>query len=396
MRPVSILQVVPRLDAGGSEFSTIEITQALTRAGAIALIATEGGRLAKAIAQAGGEVIEMPVASKNPITILANVKRLARLIRERDIALVHARSRAPAWSALLACNQTKRPFVTTYHGAYSESEPLKAAYNRVMSRGDRVIANSLFTADVVLARSPESRDRLRVIYRGIDQSAFDPAKVTAEAVNRLRSEWGVSNKEKLVLMAARLAGSKGQRDLIAAAGRLFDRDAIGDAIVILAGEPARQGHRRELENLIDNLKLRSKVRLVGHCRDMPTAFAAAHVAVVPSRVPETFGRTSVEAQAMGCPVIVTALGALPETIISAGEHPESFTGWQTPARHVGVLSDRIEQALSLTAMERAKIGVRAIAHVAAKFDLERMQRKTLAVYDELLATELGPRFASQL
>ena len=152
MAEVTILQVVPRLDTGGSEQATVEITEALTRANAHALVATEGGRLATAITQAGGEILSLPMASKNPFTMLVNARRLRRIIEERSVDLVHARSRAPAWSAFLAARRTGRPFVTTYHGAYGNPGPIKAAYNSVMGRGDRVIANSLYTANLIATR----------------------------------------------------------------------------------------------------------------------------------------------------------------------------------------------------------------------------------------------------
>src|SRR5262245_36942331 len=174
MREVTILQVVPRLDAGGSEQAAVEIAQALTSVGASALVATEGGRLATAIADAGGEIVPLPVASKNPLTILANARRLAKLIEERGVDLVHARSRAPAWSAFLAARRTGRPFVTTYHGAYGNPGPLKNFYNSVMGRGDRVIANSDYTAQLIAARHPTARERIRVIHRGVDLARFSP------------------------------------------------------------------------------------------------------------------------------------------------------------------------------------------------------------------------------
>lgn len=393
MRGETILQVVPRLDAGGSELSTVEIVEALARAGAPALVVSEGGRLARDIVQAGGEVVEMPVASKNPLTMLANAVRLARLIKARDVSLVHARSRAPAWSALLASRWTGRPFVTTYHGAYGHAGPLKAAYNSVMARGDRVIANSLFTADLVAARDSAARRRLRVIYRGIDSALFDPVALPPGPVKRLKIEWGVPEKAKIVLLAGRLTSLKGQRDLIAAAARLAKTGRLDGAMVVLAGDaPGRDAYRRELEDLIARHGLGDKVRLVGHCHDMPAAFRAAHVTVIASRVPETFGRTSVEAQAMGCPVIVPKLGALPETIIAAEESPSEFTGWLVPPRNVDALADRIGLALALAPAEREEIGARASAHAIAKFELARMQESTLAVYDELLGTDLAERF----
>jgi glycosyltransferase involved in cell wall biosynthesis len=174
MAGVTILQVVPRLDAGGSELATVEITQALTCVAATALVATQGGRMEATIRLAGGEVARLPVASKNPLTILANAGRLTYLIESRKVDLIHARSRAPAWSALLAARRTGRPFVTTYHGAYGEAGPFKAAYNSVMGRGDRVIANSLYTADLISSRQRIARDRIRVIYRGVERLSSTP------------------------------------------------------------------------------------------------------------------------------------------------------------------------------------------------------------------------------
>ncbi len=318
MAGVTILQVVPRLDTGGSEQATVEITEALTRAGASALVATAGGRMTTAIRQAGGEVIMLPVASKNPFTILANATRLQRLIEERGVDLVHARSRAPAWSALLAARRTKRPFVTTYHGAYGNLGPIKAAYNSVMGRGDRVIANSLYTAKLIAERQHVARARIRVIYRGIDNATFDPLVVPPGPVAKLRERWGVRPKTKIVLHAARLTGLKGHRHTIAAAAKLARQGALDGAVIVFAGDAqGKAAYRQELIELIARHGLQEKVLLVGHCEDMPSAFLAAHVAIVPSLAPETFGRTSIEAQAMGCPVIVSDLGALPETIDAA-------------------------------------------------------------------------------
>jgi glycosyltransferase involved in cell wall biosynthesis len=390
---VTILQVVPRLDAGGSELATIEITQALSRAGASALVATEGGRMAEEVGNAGGEIVALPVASKSPFTILANIGRLARLIRDRKVDLVHARSRAPAWSALLAARRTGKPLVTTYHGAYGEVGPFKATYNSVMAKGDRVIANSRYTASVIEARDATAKDRIRVIYRGVDQSVFDPAAVEAKAVDALRTAWDVPPSVKIVLHAARLTSIKGQRDLIAAAALANAEGALRNAVMILAGDaPGRDAYREELIGLITRHGLGGKVRLVGHCQEMPAAYLASQVAVTTSTVPETFGRTSAEAQAMGCPVIVPDLGALPETIIAQGQGQAGFTGWLFPPRDIASLASRIGRVLALTPAERGAIGVRAREHVAANFTLAQMQGATLAVYDELLGTDLGERF----
>ena len=372
MAELTILQVVPRLDTGGSEQATIEIAEALTRAGAKALVATAGGRMANAVTQAGGEIVTLPVASKNPFTMLANATRLESLIKERDVALVHARSRAPAWSALLAARRTGRPFVTTYHGAYGTLGPLKAAYNSVMGRGDRIIANSRYTARLIAERHRLKAEHIRPIYRGIDEATFDPLVVPPGPVAKLRERWGVSPDTKIVLQAARLTGLKGHRQTIEAAAALAREGALDGAVIIFAGDaPGKAAYRQELIGLITRHGLEDKVRLVGHCHDMPVAFLAAHVAIVPSLVPETFGRTSVEAQAMGCPVILSEIGALPETIVSPMQDKARFTGWLVPAGDAMALAGAIRAALALSPEERAAIGGRASARASASSRFRR-------------------------
>lgn len=389
---VTILQIVPRLETGGSEQSTVEIAEALIRAGAKALVASEGGRLAKAVTRAGGEVIELPVSSKSPVTMLDNARQLAKLVEARNVALLHARSRAPAWSAFLAARWTKRPFVTTYHGAYGNPGPIKAVYNSVMGRGDRVIANSNYTATLVASRQHVARDHIRTIFRGLDGEIFDPFVVPPGPVARLREQWGVAPETKIVLLAARLSGIKGQRQTIEALRRLNEANQFEDSVLVLAGDGTKESYRQELADSIARYGLQDKAKLVGHCGDMPVAFLAAHVALVPSLVAETFGRTSIEAQAMGCPVIVSDMGALPETIIAAESDPTGFTGYLVPPDDPEALAERIKLALALTPEERVAIGERARTRVREKFDLAQMQAKTLAVYDELLGTRLAELF----
>ncbi len=394
MAGITILQVVPRLDTGGSEQATVEIAEALNRAGASALVATAGGRMMAAVTRAGGEVITLPVASKNPFTILANAKRLERLIKERGVDLVHARSRAPAWSAFLAARRTGRPFVTTYHGAYGNLGPIKAAYNSVMGRGDRVIANSLYTAKLIAERQHVARTRIRVIYRGIDSATFDPWSCRLARSPSSASDGVSGQRRRSCCMPRGSPGSKviairsRQRQSSRAKGR-----STAPCIVFAGDAPGKAAYRQELIDLIARQGLQQKVLLVGHCDDMPSAFLAAHVAILPSLVAETFGRTSIEAQAMGCPVIVTDLGALPETIDDAASDATGFTGWLIPAGDADALAAKIALALKLTPDERSAIGARAHARVSALFELAQMQSKTLQVYDELLGTDLAQRFA---
>ena len=247
-----ILQIVPELSAGGAERTAIEMAEAITLAGGRALVLSAGGRLEDELAEAGGELIRFPAKTKNPIAILFNALRLVWLIRGRGVSLVHARSRAPAWSALLAARRTRRCFVTTYHGIYNQKSRLKALYNSVMARGDAVICNSRYTANLVCERHPEAAARVGVIYRGVDLKSFDPAAVSAERVRELREQWGVPAGKRIVLLPARLTRWKGQTVLIDAAAQLFARGDYGDVVFVLAGdEQGRSSFKAELEASIE-------------------------------------------------------------------------------------------------------------------------------------------------
>jgi glycosyltransferase involved in cell wall biosynthesis len=394
MSDVTILQVVPRLETGGSEQSTVEIAAALTAAGAKALVATEGGRLATALEDVGGEIIKLPVASKNPITVLANAQRLQRIVEDRNVTLLHARSRAPAWSAYLAARQTRRPFVTTYHGAYSGRSWSKTFYNSVMARGDRVIANSRFTANLISSRYFVPPEHLHVIHRGFDVTAFDPEKVAPERIARLRQAWGLDPHQRVVLQAARLTRWKGHHYTIEAARKLREQGHLGNVVFIFAGDSqGRDDYREELQAAIDAAGLTHAVRLVGHCDDIPAAFLLSDIAVVASTRAETFGRTSVESQAAGCPVIVSDIGAASENVVpqSAGRFA---TGWVVPAADAVGLAECLSEALTLSPQSLAAMSQRAGTHVRKQFALHDMQRATLGVYDQLLGTELAAAFRS--
>jgi glycosyltransferase involved in cell wall biosynthesis len=392
-RRPTILQIIPRLDTGGAELSTIEITEALVAAGARALVATEGGRMADRITAAGGEIVTMAAGTKNPVRLLANARLLARLARGEGVDLLHARSRAPAWSALIAARRTGLPFVTTYHGAYAEKGRLKRLYNSVMARADRVIANSRYTADLVRTRYGTPEDRIRVIHRGVDMARFDPAAVGPDRVRRLREAWGLGPETPIVLQAARLTGWKGQRILIAAAARLAAGGRLGAAHVVLAGDDqGRTGYAATLRAEAERQGLAERVHLVGHVDDVPAAFATAHVAVVASTEPEAFGRAAAEAQAMGAPVIATDIGAPPETVLAIGRvAADAATGWLVPPDDAAALAEALADALSLDPDRRRAMGAVARAHVAGRFTVGAMQQATLAVYDELLGTRIGSR-----
>lgn len=381
----TILQIIPRIDAGGAERTTIDIAAALVGAGARALVASEGGRLTSELQAVGGLLIPFPAAAKNPISMLLNSRRLARLLIDERVDIVHARSRAPAWVALMACRIARTPFVTTFHGAYAGRTILKLRYNSIMARGDAVIANSEYTAALIARLYPSARARLRVIHRGTDFSRFSAAAVDPSRVARLRNAWEVLPDERVVLVAARLTGWKGQKVLIEAARRLKERGLEG-VRYILAGDPqGRGGYVREIDAQIGKAGLKGIVSRVGHCADMPAAFLAASVVAVPSTEPEAFGRTAVEAQAMGAPVVVSDLGAVPETVLSPPQSaPDARTGWRVKAGDPEALADALQTALALGASAREAMARRARAHVESQFSLERMTRETLALYVEMM------------
>jgi glycosyltransferase involved in cell wall biosynthesis len=381
----TILQIIPRLDAGGAERATIDVAAALARAGARALVASGGGRLASELQAVGGVLTPFPAATKNPLAMALNARRLARLIVKERVDLVHARSRAPAWVALAACRATGRPFVTTYHGAYSGRSALKLRYNSVMARGDVVIANSQFTADEIARLYPIARDRLRVIPRGADLRRFAPGAVEPARVAGLREAWGVAPHERVVLVAARLTEWKGQKVLIEAA-RLLRERGLEEVRYVLAGDAqGREAYARELDALIAGAGLTGIVSRVGHCADMPAALIAASVVAAPSTEPEAFGRSAVEAQAMGAMVVVSDSGAAPETVLAPPQTPEAArTGWRVLPGDAPALADALESALSLGATAREALVKRARAHVARCFSLEKMTGDTLAVYESAL------------
>jgi glycosyltransferase involved in cell wall biosynthesis len=390
----TILQIIPRLDTGGAELAVVEIAAAIVRAGGRALVLAEPGRLVPQVEAAGGEVLAFPAASKNPLRMLANARAIARLIRAEGVDLVHARSRAPAWSALSAARRAGVPFVTTYHGAYAEPNPVKRFYNGVMARGDVVIANSRFTAELVARRYGTPADRLEVIHRGVDTTAFDPDRVAPERVAALRRSWGVEPGARVILQAARLTAWKGQSVLIDAAAGVAAVGRLEDAVVVLAGDAqGRDAYRQSLLDQVARAGLGGRVRLVGHVADMAAAYLAAHVTVVASTEPEAFGRAAIEAAAMGCPVIATRIGAPPETVLAEpAVGRDATTGWLTPPGNIGAMAQYLIAALALGPAERAAMAQRARRHVLAHFTVAAMQRRTLAVYDRLLGTVLERRF----
>jgi glycosyltransferase involved in cell wall biosynthesis len=319
----------------------------------------------------------LPLASKNPLLIRRNVTLLARLIRRLNIDIVHARSRAPAWSAWSAASATGRHFVTTFHNAYGDGFSLKRWYNSVMARGERVIAISQFVADHAAQMYGVGPERLRTIPRGVDLEMFDPSRIGARRIISLAQQWRLPDGVPVVMLPGRLTRWKGGLDFIAAVAALGRRDIC----CVLAGPEQRRGFRRELQASVERNGLAGLFRIVEECRDMPAAYMLADVVVSASSDPEGFGRVIVEAQAMGRPVVATAHGGSCETI------EQGLTGWLVPPRDPAGLARAIGEALSLGVDERERFARRTIAHVASRFTREAMCTRTIEVYEELLFPE---------
>jgi glycosyltransferase involved in cell wall biosynthesis len=387
-----ILQVIPALAAGGAERTVIEVAEATVAAGSRALVASEGGRLEPELVSVGGEPIHFAASAKSPLTILANARKLEKLVAEYGVDLLHARSRAPAWSALLAARRAKIPFVTTYHGIYNQKSALKGWYNGVMARGDIVIANSFYTAGIVKARHGVADERLRVIPRGVDLGRFSPDAVSPQRKHALRQKWGVGGEARIVLLAARLTRWKGQQTAIDAASQLSRRAEFNDVVFVLAGDDqGRTAYHQELATRISEHGLDGRILLPGHCEDMPAALGTAVLALVPSIEAEAFGRTSIEAQAMGCPVIVSRHGALPETLADAAT-AEMPTGWTFQPGNADELASAIATALTLPVDVRQPMSD-AARRRALSFSKQSLQQQTLQVYDDLLGSSLARQFA---
>ncbi len=376
-RPPAVLQVVPSLVSGGVERGTVDLAGALTAAGWTAYVASAGGPMEHYLTRVGAHHITLPLASKNPLIMRRNAAALADIIRRHRIDIVHARSRAPAWSAWSASRATRRRFVTTFHNAYPNDLPLKHWYNSVMAKGERVIAISQFVGEHVASVYGVGPDRLRVIPRGVDRTVFDPARVNGERVASLAAKWRVGEDVRVVMLPGRLTRWKGGLDFIRAIARLGRRDLC----CVLVGAEQRAGFRHELEEAIEQNGLLGMFRIVEDCRDMPAAYALADVVVSASTDPEGFGRVIVEAQAMGRPVIATDHGGARETVLPG------LTGWLVPPADPPALSVAIGEALSLNPAERAALARRAMAHVADGFTRELMCARTIDLYEELLFPE---------
>jgi glycosyltransferase involved in cell wall biosynthesis len=376
----TLLQVTPELETGGAEQTTLDVSRAVIAAGGRSLVASRGGRMAARLQADGGVLVTLPMQSKNPATILLNAQRLAGVVRAERVSLIHARSRAPAFSAYLAARMTGVPFLATYHGVYQAKGPVKRWYNAIMTRGPLTIANSAYTRDRVIAEHGLAPERVIAIDRGVDLDRFDPARVSDARVAALRTAWGIAADDRRVtlILAGRLTRWKGQRLLIDAAAKLRADGGPVPLILLVGDEQGRGGYRDELLEAIRHGDLEGSVLLVGHCDDMPAAYRLADFAVAPSLKPEPFGRTAVEPQAMGLPVLAADHGAARETV------EDGATGWLVAPGDTAAWAAAIARAIQLQPKDRAGVGAAARERARRLYSLDAMCEATLKVYASLL------------
>lgn len=370
-----VLQVLPSLVTGGAERGAVDVAIALARAGGTALVASEGGPMEHELTRGGGQHIKLPLASKNPFVMYRNVARLSEVIRSHGVEIVHARSRAPAWSAAAAAKRCGVHFVTTFHGVYNFNNPIKRRYNAIMTAGERVIANSNFVARHIRENYAVDPARIQIIRRGIDLQRFDPERVSAERVIQLARRWRLPDGVPIVMLPGRLTRLKGQIELIEALTQLGDLNFL---CVLVGSDQGRTGYRAELERLVAKYDLSSRVFMPGHCDDMPAAYMLSDVVVCASTDPEAFGRVVSEAQSMGCPVVASDHGGVPEQVL------DGRTAFLYPPRDRDALAAALRKTLTLSAPEREILSLAARTHARANFSKDKMCQATLALYREVL------------
>jgi glycosyltransferase involved in cell wall biosynthesis len=379
----TILQIVPSVDAGGDERATLAVTAALAETGARALVATDSSELAGELQAIGGLFVRFPAATKNPLAMALNMRRLQRIIASERVDLVHARSRWAAWAAVKACRKAKRPLVTSLSGDGGRTRP-RTSFESAAAEGDYVIASSEFAARRAETLFPTIPKRLRIVRPGMDLSRLQPERVSGRRVADIRSAWGVAAHERVVLMPARLAPARGPQMLIEAAALIKGR-GLDDVRFVLAGDAAKPVFGRELDALVVKCGVQSIFTRVGAAADPAAAFVGAAVVVFPAADAEGVTRTSIEAAAMGALTIISDVGAARE-IIAAPPHAdvEARTGWLVPPREPAALAEAIHAALSLGASARDAVRRRSRAKIAEAYSLQRMTRDTLSVYAEAL------------
>jgi glycosyltransferase involved in cell wall biosynthesis len=373
-----VLQVLPELEGGGVERGTIDIAIALKEAGWGSLVASAGGDMVGALSRHKVPHLVLPLQSKNPFVMRANVGRLKRVIRSYGVNIIHARSRAPAWSAEAAAKRTHAHFITTIHGTYAANSLFKRRYNEVMARGERVIAISQFIAAHIVDTQGVDPARLRMIHRGVDLGLFTPGNVSPERMIQLANDWKLPDDRQVILMPGRFSRWKGHLLLIEALAR-FGR---GDVLCVMVGaDTASKDYLAAIEKRARERRVLELVRFVDFTRDLPAAYMLSDVVVSASTRPEAFGRTLAEALAMGRPVVGPDHGGTKE-IVTQGQ-----TGWLFEPGDAESLAAALRAALSLNSGARHRLAEEAMGVVREKFSNERMCADTLKVYEEVMFGE---------
>lgn len=371
-----ILQILPRLEQGGVERGTIEVASAIRDAGWTPIVVSGGGRLVHELERIGAEHITLPVYSKNYFTMRKNAKLLAQIIKDKRVDIIHARSRAPAWSAKWAAEMTGIPFMTTFHGAYNIGPiKLKKAYNRIMTEGTVIIAVSNFIKQHIIDNYGIDESKIRVIHRGVDIDRFDTAKVSPERMIALAKKWNLPEDRPVIMLPGRLTRWKGQLVLLDALAKMRHKDL---RCLFVGSDQGRVSYRKEMDKKAKKLGLESVVQVVDHCSEMDVAYLLSDIVVSASTDPEAFGRVVPEAQAMGRIVVASNHGGATETV------RDGETGFLFPSGDSTALAEILDKILDMPAAERDTMTKRAVDSVRSEFSKSKMCDKTLAVYREIL------------
>ena len=379
---INVLQVIPKLGFGGAETGCYDIAHYLPENNCKSFIVTSGGELIKYVDKEKVKIIKLPVQSKNPLLILINGIALIAIILIYNIQIVHARSRAPAWSCLLATKLTGRKFVTTFHGTYNFKSKLKKIYNSVMVRSDLIIAGSNFIFSHIKENYSDYLDinkKFLVIFRGINVDYFDATTKMETEQNNLLKSWEISENKKIILMPGRLTSWKGQ-ELFLESINLINTQLGYEAFyaVILGSDQGRDLYKKKLIRLSEQFRITNQVKFIDHCKDMALAYKVSDIVVSASVEPEAFGRVSVEAQSMEKLIIASDIGGSRETVI------DEKTGFLFKSGNAKSLSEKILRALSLDELTLQSIGAKGRKNVVEKFNVEKMCFSTYSEYRKLI------------
>ena len=379
---LKVLQVIPKLGYGGAETGCYDLAHYLPENNCGSYIVTSGGELLKFIDKKKVKVIKLPVHSKNPFLMLFNSIALIFIILLNNISIVHARSRAPAWSCLFATKITRRKFVTTFHGTYNFKNSIKKFYNSVMVRSDLIIAGSNFIfshIDQNYSKYLGIKKKFLVIFRGINVDYFDSSTTLNNEENILTSDWEVDRNKKTILMPGRLTAWKGQETFIEALN-LVNKELGYESFnaIILGSDQGRDIYTKKIKRLAEQYRLTSQLKFIEHCKNMPLAYKISDIVVSASVEPEAFGRVAVEAQSMEKPIIASDIGGSNETII------DNVTGFLFQSGNAEALSKKIIEVLQLDESRLKSIGIEGRKNIIKKFNVEKMCFSTYSEYKKLL------------